>query len=373
MEEVEVLELLNMESGLKKNNKGSCIQFDNCISLGWFCGTALSMIELGLRNFSGPFDWFLSDFESVLYMIENDFTDFMLKENLEVLKDDSKVFQDVKYGFYCNHDISNDFEKEYPDILKKYEKRVKRFIEETKKPTCFIRAVRSEEEISYIKKNMDYIYSVIKKGNVSNDIIFILTKNMTGLGDELLWFRIDDCDYVGEIYEMRTMFKSSKELIHFCQNEILSAEKMKTNLLYEKQKLSKEHKNVLVIKRIRDNNLCILAVFENVFRDVHNVGIYIWGAGEFGTLISKYAIDNGIKINGIIDYSEEKVGTLINGIRVIPFGNSIPDYANILIAISSEVAEHAIISRVNSCKKGIKMLTFNSIYGYLDIPELLWF
>lgn len=31
-------------------------QYDNCISLGWFCGTASSLSKLGLRNFSEPFD-----------------------------------------------------------------------------------------------------------------------------------------------------------------------------------------------------------------------------------------------------------------------------------------------------------------------------
>lgn len=31
--------------------------YENCISLGWFCGTASAMSMFGLRCFSGPFDW----------------------------------------------------------------------------------------------------------------------------------------------------------------------------------------------------------------------------------------------------------------------------------------------------------------------------
>ncbi len=40
--------------------------FDNCISLGWFCGIASSMSQLGLRSVSGPFDWCYSDYWAVL-------------------------------------------------------------------------------------------------------------------------------------------------------------------------------------------------------------------------------------------------------------------------------------------------------------------
>lgn len=41
-------------------------KYINCISLGWYCGTASSCSRLGLRSFSGPFDWILSDFEYVI-------------------------------------------------------------------------------------------------------------------------------------------------------------------------------------------------------------------------------------------------------------------------------------------------------------------
>ncbi len=346
--------------------------FENCISLGWFCGTALSMVECGLRSYSGPFDWCFSDLKSVLYMIENDFKDFMLKENLEVSKDDPKVFCDFKYGFYCNHDISISFEKEYSDIFKKYQKRSNRFIELTEKPTCFIRAVRSEEEVLYINQNIEYIYSVIKKRNLSNEIIFILTKNMTQLSDELLWFRIEDDNYVGQIYEMRTMFKSSKKLMDFCKNNILSEDKIKNNIEYEKQKLSKEDKNALVINRIQENNTCIIEAVERAFQSIYNEGIYIWGGGEYGIKILKYLKDNKVKTNAIIDNNEEKIGTCINGVVVVSLID-VPDNANIFVAVGSEVAEKEIVNQISACKECMRILTFNELYGYLNIPELLWF
>jgi hypothetical protein len=35
----------------------------------------------------------------VLNQIENDFIDFMVKDNLEIQEDNDKVFKDTKYGF----------------------------------------------------------------------------------------------------------------------------------------------------------------------------------------------------------------------------------------------------------------------------------
>ena len=54
-------------------------QYKNCISLGWFCGTASALSKLGLRSHSGPFDWYFSKYSAVLDQIENDFIDFMKK------------------------------------------------------------------------------------------------------------------------------------------------------------------------------------------------------------------------------------------------------------------------------------------------------
>ncbi|MCM1024839.1 MAG: papain-like cysteine peptidase [Roseburia sp.] len=83
------------------------------------------MSKLGLRNFSGPFDWFLSDFDSVINQIDKEFIDFMKKENLEIIDNNPKAFRNIKYNFYCNHDIKENFETEYIDIYNKYIRRAK--------------------------------------------------------------------------------------------------------------------------------------------------------------------------------------------------------------------------------------------------------
>ncbi|MCM1103416.1 MAG: papain-like cysteine peptidase [Clostridium sp.] len=79
--------------------------FENFISLGGWCGVASSMSKLGVRNFSGPFDWYFNyDFEAVLHCIETEFEGFLDKRNL-VLEENGQEFQDIKNHFLYVHEI----------------------------------------------------------------------------------------------------------------------------------------------------------------------------------------------------------------------------------------------------------------------------
>ena len=147
-------------------------KYINCISLGWYCDTASSCSRLGLRSFSGPFDWILSDFEYVITMIDKEFDGFLLPENLRIDEDNAKCFYDIKNKFYFPHDISNDLNKDLSSIQLKYKKRISNFIEQSKKPTCYFRIVKNMQEIDYIEQNSQYIDSVIKKYNKKNKIIY---------------------------------------------------------------------------------------------------------------------------------------------------------------------------------------------------------
>ena len=58
------------------------MDYKNYISLGYFCNVASDLEQLGLRNTSSPFDWVISDFEGVIQAIDNQFSDFMVYDNL---------------------------------------------------------------------------------------------------------------------------------------------------------------------------------------------------------------------------------------------------------------------------------------------------
>ena len=228
--------------------------YDNVISLGHYCGVASSMIKYGLRSWSGPFDWYFSNFEGVLRTIENNFSDFFNFENLQVSATDKTKFKDTKYGFFMVHDVKKDFYREFPEIKEKYLKRSERFRVEAARKTCFIRAIRSVAEIEFIQKNTDYIDQVIKSSNPENTIMYIYLNqwrmDIYHLIDEKMrkkWFfwGIDLKDYSGSSKnELMALFDSNPELLFYCRN-ILSESQRKDNIIYE---LNSELRDLRIIK-----------------------------------------------------------------------------------------------------------------------------
>ena len=252
--------------------------YSNCISLGYFCGTASSLSKLGLRNFSGPFDWIISDFQQVIHQIDHEFIEFMKKDNLEIVENSPKTFIDKKYKFIFRHDINENFEIEYSDIYAKYIKRTKRFIEKIKEPTCFFRTVSSEEEIRYIINHAEYIESILKRYNSRNSIVYILLNDMDSLPDNFTWFRLPLKQYVGRNFEMRTMFASSKELLHFCK-DLLREEQVDLNRKYDIKKNGFREK-------IDEMNYCVCNDINGIDTKILNLlklqddeAFYIWGGG----------------------------------------------------------------------------------------------
>lgn len=155
--------------------------FDNFISLGPRCATADSMSKYGLRNWSGPFDWLVTtSFEKVLYLIENGFEGFMLKENLEIDSDKKHNFYDTKNEILFTHDeeFAISLEENYDELIKKYKKKIKRFLQELDKKNCFLRIVNDNAELKYIVTHEEDINRILKKNNIGSEIIFLISKEV---------------------------------------------------------------------------------------------------------------------------------------------------------------------------------------------------
>ena len=58
------------------------VSYKHVISLGWFCSVAEELERFGLRSASYPFDWILSDWETVKAMTEGSFSDFLAPDKL---------------------------------------------------------------------------------------------------------------------------------------------------------------------------------------------------------------------------------------------------------------------------------------------------
>lgn len=140
------------------------MMFSNFISLGSACLTASSMSKYGLRSSSGPFDWLVTDsLQWVLHYMENDFEDFLLKDNLERMAEYPKAFRDKTSGFVFHHDYEYPFEVKYDELKERYQRRIDRFMKATEKPTCFLRLVINSDEIEYITGGGGIYQSCYKK------------------------------------------------------------------------------------------------------------------------------------------------------------------------------------------------------------------
>ncbi len=65
-------------------------------------------------------------------------------------------------------------------------------------------------------------------------------------------------------------------------------------------------------------------------------GIYLFGAGIYGELVSLHLIKKGIILKGVIDNDQEKQGGLCNGIPIIPFSQIRNEQPNICITTADK-------------------------------------
>ena len=240
----------------------------------------------------------------------------------------------MKYGFRYPHDVDYNFNLEYPNIYKKYMRRVEYFKCSIKTPTCFIRTVKSAEEIKFIKEKRKYIYEVIKKENPDNEIIFLLLFNMQELPDDFLWFRLGINEYDTDSYKMRVMFDSSIIFSEFCRTEILSSDNIIRNKKFDIRNMKMRDTVFHLLFNVGEEEL--MSIFKKYYYNLDKEGIYLWGAGYYGKLVLDLFFKAGIKVNGIIDNDISKFGILYKGIKIIPFSDLKQDDQNIFTNLFSK-------------------------------------
>ncbi|MFJ8218238.1 DUF1796 family putative cysteine peptidase [Bacillus cereus] len=133
--------------------------YDDVISLGENCYTAINLQKYKLRKHSGPLDWFTSpDLSSINGLLKNDFIDFMDLNNMYAMADKNIVFndgviqpvsshivKDIKYNITSYHDfpvISNkEWSTTYPEFKQKLDRRINNFykIMEKSQSILFVR------------------------------------------------------------------------------------------------------------------------------------------------------------------------------------------------------------------------------------------
>lgn len=319
-------------------NKILTDRFDYCMSLGWYCGTASALSRLGLRSVSGPFDWYFSTLDSVLKIINNRFSDFMSKENLEMVPDKPKEFIDKKYGFHCNHDVEISFEQEVNDICLKYARRASRFLELTKMKICFFYMVKTSEEIAYIIDNNDYIENTIKSLNPYNHIVYVTLNNMPPLSDKQKFYVIDRDQHIGKTYEMRHMFDSNTELVSLC-GSLLDESTIKSNREFDFKTNEDKIRGGFIKYKIENNYSHISNSIVDYLSIESTDDFYVWGAGQRGLPMAKYLLHKGLPLKAIIDNNNKKNIDLDLPI-ILP--SEVPNNAKILIAVVKDYEQEII-------------------------------
>lgn len=283
--------------------------FDYYVSLGASCPIAASMSKYGLRSFSAPFDWLITpSLKWVLYYLETDFNDFLLQENLERYDEHSKHFCDKKSGIKFIHDNEN-FETEYDRLKDKYNRRINRFINRSKSRICYLRSLRSKEELEYVIGNAAYIKYVIRKQNCHSEIVFLCSKDLE-IPDE---FEFQHYIMPGiwsgtSRRNLRAHFDHADDFLNFCGENYLGVNLIK-NLAFDIQ--AEEHNMVLYERRYKTLSTLLSHDFSN---DILSDKVIIYGAGVIGTELYKR-----IKyITSVIYFvDKEKAGSEYESIKIV--------------------------------------------------------
>lgn len=283
--------------------------FSNFISLGSACLTASSMSKYGLRSWSGPFDWLVTDsLQWVLHYMENDFEDFLLRDNLERIDEYPKAFRDKVSGFVFHHDYEYPFEEKYDELKQRYQKRIDRFISAVEKPTCFLRSVISPNDIEYIAGEYQYINDVIRKKNSKSEIVFLVRKDVEIMSPIRFRHYIMPGAYTGGVGKViRNWFDGAGEFLEYCFHNYDVMDLMK-NVAFDRKHMETEYQ----IVQLRYWTLLKLIDF-----DLANVKlpkeIIIYGAGNIGKTFY-HKIKSKCKVKCFVD--KVSYGSSIDGIPV---------------------------------------------------------
>lgn len=317
--------------------------FESFCSLGTACPVAASMAKYGLRSYSGVFDWLItSDFKSVLHYLENDFDDFMLRDNLVSYEESAKMFRDLSSGFVFMHDKEFPFETEYHNLRRKYEKKIGRFMENVSRPTCFLRMVVDRKEIEYIDSHMNYINQVIKRHCRKNEIVFLIKRE---LGLDVQWksFVLPSYSTGGGREILRSYFDHADDFLNFCGANF-DAKKIIHNIAFDSEKQEKQYEMI----NNRYQLLNTLCKSGGGAKYLQGQDVIIYGAGDVGLLLLD-KIRSSCNVVAMIDIY--KAGQTVENIPVIKIQEA--DFRNKTIIITAvydanKIADHIRKVAVNA-------------------------
>lgn len=231
--------------------------YKHVISLGWFCGPAMELEKVGLRDASYPFDWLLThDFKNVILSIkEKKIYNLKLGNMLQYEKVPSHWYN-KEYIISLFHDFSEYeyLEKQLPAVNAKYARRFARFYTAIQEPTLFIRYVKDKDELHYIYENEEKINQILQRYNGENVIKYIVHRdimedlNVGGKNNKFIYVSPDKNDILARsFFDQCDDFKT-----YLIQN--VSAQYLENNKKHNSVKKKKVKRNAFtkIFKRRKD-------------------------------------------------------------------------------------------------------------------------
>ncbi len=226
-------------------------EYKHFISLGCFCGVAMELERLGLRDASYPFDWLISEYSGVCALIKNNFEDFLNYDFLSQFKNNRNRYYNEKYKISFFHDFSQyiSLEEQLDSVKSKYYRRILRFYNAVSEPTLFIRYVNQPCEAEFWIDNYESQLKMLKSFCEENELILIASTK-TKLEENEYTFCVENDENSTVSQEFCSKNKRLADLL--CSEEIYDQQKRSENLkIFEAKQKKKQEKENKIINKIK--------------------------------------------------------------------------------------------------------------------------
>ena len=155
-------------------------KFQHVFAIGAGCNMAAGLSRIGLREYSGPFDWIIAGMEDIITLIDTDFADYLNPEYLELdpIPFNAGKRKNIKFDMIrFVHDFAPEedappLSEQIGAVQAKYQRRIDYFMQAIKEPTLLCRFEYGESE-DYWRKNYHRVSGFFKKFNPENELIII--------------------------------------------------------------------------------------------------------------------------------------------------------------------------------------------------------
>lgn len=324
------------------------------ISLGYYCGPAASMEVHGLRTTSGPFDWYVSDYQGVIKTIEERFEHFLEFDNLVHYDERKHYFYDVKYGFLFNHEIGIGDKEDlrYQTIKEKYNKRIYRFLDMLKTPCCLIRAVKDENEIEYINNHYLSIEQMFKAYNAENIVVYLVPQNILTIETKFPFYKVNQCILHPD--ESPHLFEQNKDLLPFFFSNIEAEERIKNLAFFYRKQLSVTEGRYMVAMQLLNGLVDSVDFCQKIRKKV-----LIYGCGAIGKALYR-EISKKVTVLAFIDeFSWEEKYDSVDILKLEDYESLHPMLMGVDIIVTPFVAYEEIKQRIQSIYKNEDVRIFS--------------